>query len=140
MARRSDLKNNVYALKHGGEASVKAIQQKLPFTGLAAQAETGVLADLEAEGRAVMISELAIRLHTASRLYWAAVVSLADKAKDDDQALKRFDTYISRFGWLAGAALRAWAQHRDETKDTPTDALLIDAMSAASKGIDDVTE
>lgn len=97
---------------HGGESAVKSIQRGESFTGLAAQEERTVTADLETRGRREMVREQCIRLHTASRLYWNAVQSAADAGD-----LAKLDGYIARFGWLAGASLRAWAQLRGEEPD-----------------------
>ena len=97
---------------HGGAGAVKRIQAGKPFVGLAAQEEANVKADLETLGRAELVRENAIRLHTACRLYWGAVQSAADAGD-----LEKLDSYVARFGWLAGSALRAWAQMRQERPD-----------------------
>jgi hypothetical protein len=102
------------AEKHGGEGAVKALQRGEPFGGLAAQEEQRVAADLEDQGRAAMVQEQATRLHTASRLYWQAVQKAAD-----DGDLEKLDSYVARFGWLAGASLRAWEQVRKEDAARP---------------------
>ena len=98
--------------RHGGEGCVKAIQRGTPLTGLAAVEEAQVKADLDELGRAELVKEAAVRLHTAMRLYWAAVQSAADAGD-----LKRLDGYCARFGWLASASLRAWAQLKSERPD-----------------------
>jgi len=107
-------RGNQNGLKHGGEGAVKAIQHGKPFQGLAAQEEENVAADLEAQGRAAMVEEQATRLHTAARLYWAAVQKAADSGD-----LQKLDAYIARFGWLASASLRAWEQVRKEDAARP---------------------
>ena len=94
---------------HGGAGAVRRIQEGKPFVGLAAQEEARVKADLESAGRSELVKEAAIRLHTAMRLYWNAVVAAADAGD-----LKKLDSYCARFGWLAGAALRAWREVREE--------------------------
>jgi len=103
---------NTAAQKHGGAGAVDALRLGQPFKGLAAQEERNVKQDLDGMGRAGLVKETAIRLHTASRLYWAAVCSAADEGD-----LKRLDSYCARFGWLAGASLRAWAQVKAEQPD-----------------------
>lgn len=121
---------NQNQLVHGGESAVKSLQRGEPFKGLAAQEERQVTADLEAQGRAEMVREQAVRLHTASRLYWNAVQTAADAGD-----LDKLDGYVARFGWLAGASLRAWAQLREETQDHDTETL--DALVVASEVIKD---
>jgi len=99
-------------LRHGGEAAVSAIREGKPFPGLASLAEREVQQDLEEQGRAGLVKEAAIRLHTAMRLYWGAVQSAADQGD-----LAKLDSYCARFGWLAGAALRAWAQVKADAQE-----------------------
>ena len=99
---------------HGGAGAVRAIQQGEPFRGLAAKEEHNVQADYAELGRAALVEENAVRLQTACRLYWSAVQKAAD-----DGDLERLDGYIARFGWLAGASLRAWAEVRKEEKARP---------------------
>jgi hypothetical protein len=62
-----------------------------------------------------MVEKNAVRLQVASELYWNAVQKAAESGD-----LKKLDHYISRFGWLAGASLRAWAQLRQEERRRPT--------------------
>ena len=119
---------NLVAEKHGGEGAIKAVQHGTPFTGLAAQAEQQVKADLEAHGRPAMVQELATRLHTTARLYWAAILSVADQAKEDAKALAKLDSYVARFGWLAAASLRAWEQVRKEELPKQGELFDYDAM------------
>ncbi len=97
---------------HGGAGAVLRIQEGKPFVGLAAQEERQVVADLEDQGRAALIRETAVRLQVACRLYWGAVQAAADAGD-----LKRLDSYVARFGWLAGAALRAWMLVKKEGGD-----------------------
>ena len=114
-------KGSANAVVHGGEHAVKAGQHGSPFRGLAAQEEKRVQADLQDQGRSELVIELATRLHTASRLYWNAIQMAADRAQEDDKVLKQLDGYVARFGWLAGAALRAWREVRAEEKtQSPT--------------------
>lgn len=111
--------------EHGGAGAVRSIQQGRPFRGLAAQEEAQVIEDLESLGRVALVKENAVRLQTATRLYWGAVQKAAD-----DGDLKKLDSFIARFGWLAGSALRAWAQVKAEGGDDDG-GLLLDAMAAA---------
>jgi len=105
---------NTATLKHGGRAALNALTAGKPFTGLARLVQEEVEADLETQGRPALVKELAVRLHTASRLYWTAIQHAADKGD-----LKLLDGYVARFGWLAQAALRAWMQDRRENPDDP---------------------
>lgn len=124
--------------KHGGEAAVKAIQRGEPLTGLAAIEERQVKADLEDLGRAELVKEMAIRLHVAARLYWNAIATVADRVSADKQqvALLQLDKYVARFGWLAGATIRAWREVRVEE---PDDSGVIDyeKLVAAQRALED---
>ena len=106
---------------HGGEHAVKAIQRGEAFRGLAAREEQAVKHDLADQGRAALVEENAIRLQVASRLYWRAVQAAAD-----DGDLEKLDSYVARFGWLAGASLRAWAEVRQERERAGQDDGVID--------------
>jgi len=101
---------------HGGAGAVQAIQRGEPFKGLAASEERSVRAELQASGRAELVRQEAIRLKTACNLYWGAVCKAAD-----DGDLQELDKYVKRYGWLAGATLRAWGQLADaEREDAET--------------------
>lgn len=113
-------------LRHGGESAVTAIREGKTFTGLAAQAEREVIADLESSGRAALVREAAVRLHTAMRLYWGAVMSAADAGD-----LEKLDSYCARFGWLASSALRAWREVRAEEPEAG--AYVLDMALAAAR-------
>ncbi len=102
-------KNN--NLKHGGAAAVQALTTGADFTGLAAEAQKDVEADLVIKGQSAMILENATRIQAAARLYWNAI----SKAMNDGN-LENLDHYIARFGWLVGVANRTWDQAR---KDLP---------------------
>lgn len=102
-------KNN--NLKHGGAAAVQALTTGAEFTGLAAEAQKDVEADLVIKGQSAMILENATRIQAAARLYWNAI----SKAMNDGN-LENLDHYIARFGWLVGVANRTWDQAR---KDLP---------------------
>ncbi len=100
---------NTNAQKHGGESAIDSIQKGEPLRGLAAEAERAVRFELDASGRFAMVQNAAIRLEVASRLYWDAFVKAAN-----DGDLDKVDKYAARYGWLAGCALRAWAQVKVE--------------------------
>jgi hypothetical protein len=103
---------NAKNLRHGGASAVEAIRQGEPFTGLAAGEERSVREELQASGRAELVRQEAIRLKTACNLYWGAVCKAAD-----DGNLETLDRYVKRYGWLAGATLRAWAQLGDVERE-----------------------
>lgn len=105
------VKNNKNHLKHGGAAAVQALTTGAEFTGLAAEAQKDVEADLVIKGQSAMVLEKATRIQAAARLYWNAI----SKAMDDGN-LENLDHYIARFGWLVGVANRTWDQAR---KDLP---------------------
>lgn len=125
-------KTGRFAVVHGGEAARRDLRHGRPFTGLAAEAEQGVRAELaEPGGRAELTAELATRLHAATRLFWGGIQAVADQAAEGDaEALTRLDAYLGRFGWLAGAALRAWAQVGQNEKDRAAQALDYDDLVA----------
>jgi hypothetical protein len=107
-------KGNKRALKHGGEAAVKAVQKGEPLTGLARQAELAVYDELHEDGRYALVVRNAARLQAAADLYWDAVSKAAQ-----DRDLDALDRYVKRYGWLAGATLRAWAQVKQEDAARP---------------------
>ncbi|MBN1975956.1 MAG: hypothetical protein JW918_01020 [Anaerolineae bacterium] len=112
-------------LRHGGESAVKAIQRGEPLTGLAAQAEADVYTELDTKGRPALVIRNAARLQAATDLYWNAIQAVADQGN-----LEMLDKYVKRFGWLAGASLRAWESARKESAQGD-DGLILDAMAAA---------
>lgn len=99
---------------HGGAAALEAFRQGKPFSGLAAEVERGVRADLAEGGQPGMTVEIAVGLHTVMRLYWSALSKVAG-----DGDLKAFDLYSQRYGWLAGAAGRHWELVRKQGADRP---------------------
>ena len=105
---------NTSALKHGGEAALTELKNDKALTGLAAEVEAQVRAELETVGRKEIVTNAAIRLEAVARLYWNALVQAAE-AND----VKRLDTYVKRFGWLQTAALRAWGQVAQEQEKAP---------------------
>ena len=124
---------NQSAVKHGGEAGIKALAADKPLTGLAKQAEDEARDRLEEHGRAAMVRENAIRLQAVANLFYAAVQKAAD-----DGNLALLDRYAARYGWLAASALRALAQLATEEKDAAKGQTnLVDvlaAMDAAREG------
>jgi hypothetical protein len=114
-------------LKHGGEAAVKAIQQGEPLSGLAAEAERSIYADLANDGAHELVVRNAVRLQAAADLYWQAVLGAQD--------LEKLDIYVKRYGWLAGSALRAWAQVQDTDRrgDRITPDQVLEAINGKNK-------
>jgi hypothetical protein len=104
-------KGNQNNLKHGGAAAMERLRDGQPFAGLAREEELNVQAQLSITGSSALVTENAVRLQTATNLYWNAVCAATESG--DLQAL---DRYIARYGWLASCALRAWAQVNTENK------------------------
>jgi hypothetical protein len=114
------MEGNQYALKHGGEAAVKAISKNEPFTGLAQEEKERVEAQLSLVGSLGVEKDLMTRLITATNLFWGAV----EKAAQDGD-IPALDRYVARFGWLATSSLRAIKQvvdHEKERGNDPIDA------------------
>jgi len=99
---------NKAALRHGGAAAYRAITEGESFRGLAAQEERRVVDDLSNGGQRAMLEEIAVRLHTCTRLYYAALQTAVDRGD-----LEALDRYAKRFGWLAGKAAKAWREFAD---------------------------
>jgi hypothetical protein len=126
--KTSFTEGNRTALKHGGEAALAELKADKALTGLAAEVEQQVRAELETVGRAEIVTNAAIRLETVARLYWNALQQAAE-AND----VKRLDTYVKRFGWLQTAALRAWqqvAQEQDKGPDNAIEAAIVSARGS----------
>ncbi len=119
----------VKVAKHGGAGAVRAIQRGEPLHGLAAEAEREIYAELAENGAYSIIERNAIRLQAATDLYWNAIQKAAQ-----DNDLKALDHYVSRYGWLAGASLRAWAMVRQEQRqrDPLSAAKVLDAVKKGS--------
>lgn len=98
-------KNNQNAVMFGGEGAVRRISEGKPFLGLAADEQKAVEADLQANGQSEIVKGDAIRLQTATNLYWNAVMKAAQ-----DGDIAALDRYVARYGWLSGVTLRAWQQ------------------------------
>jgi hypothetical protein len=116
---------NTSAIKHGGAAGESALSTGEPLRGLAAAAEQEVAAELADNGSYSMIEHTAIRLQAVANLYYDAIQKAAD-----NNDLKALDHYVARYGWLAGSALRAWAQVRQEQrrKDNLTSETVLEAV------------
>jgi hypothetical protein len=116
---------------HGGEGAVKKLSSGQEFVGLAHEAEQAVAVELETVGRASIVIRNARRLQAACDLFWNAVTKAAQ-----ENNLDNLDRYVARFGWLAGASLRAWAQVKAEDGDgkgaTARDVL--DAIRSSDSG------
>lgn len=105
------LAGNQNAKVHGGEGALSAIRNGTELTGPARDAELQVYTELANEGRSAIVTRTAVRLQAACDLFWFALVEAGERGD-----LAAMDRYVARFGWLAGASLRAWAQVRDEAK------------------------
>lgn len=114
-------KGNTANLIHGGGAAEARIQRGEPLTGPAREAELAVYEELAMTGRAAVVKRNAARLQAAADLYWSAISKLMAIVEEEGQPanhyIKKLDGYIARFGWLAGASLRAWAQVKEEEPD-----------------------
>jgi len=99
------------AEKHGGEAAIKRLSDGAPFTGLALVKQADVIAELETAGVDSIVERNAIRLQTASDLYFDALTKAAQDGNE-----KKFDSYIGRFGWLTAKTLLAWGQVKQARK------------------------
>ena len=125
---------NTNALKHCGAAAVIAIQTGEPLTGPAREAELAVYEELETQGRFHLVKRNAARLQAAADCYWSAVNDLLDRIETKgwppDMAIVKLTNVVKTFGWLSSASLRAWAQVRDEEKDSG-DAVILDAIAEA---------
>jgi hypothetical protein len=104
---------NQNSTRHGGEGAIRRIAKGQPFLGIALDQQQAVEARLEAEGLDAIVQENAIRLQTATDLYYSAVLKAA---QDGDTAA--FDRFIARYGWIAGVTLRAWAQVKQDRKQS----------------------
>lgn len=94
--------------QHGAGSGEVAITKGTDFTGLAKAAEERVTDELEVEGLAAIVRRDAIRLQTVADLYYAAILGAEN--------IEKLDTYVKRYGWIAGSALRAWQQVREYEK------------------------
>lgn len=103
---------NDSAQKHGGEAALARIKAGDALTGPAREAELAVTDELNTNGRRSLVVRNATRLQAACDLFWQAVTGAAER-----QDLQALDRYVARFGWLASASLRAWAQVAAEEKE-----------------------
>lgn len=104
--------NNGNAVKHGGEAALDRIKTGEALTGPAREAELAAIDEFNTAGRQSLVLRNALRLQAACDLFWQAVNGAAEAGD-----LEALDRYVARFGWLAGASLRAWAQVAQEEKE-----------------------
>ena len=124
--------DNKAAEVHGGEGAIKAIQQGVPFKGLAASEERRVRKELADSGRLELMRQNAIRMQTASNLYWGAVLAAADKGD-----IAELDARVKRYGWIAGATLRAWISVGQAEVDRGPVDLIDAAIAEAEKHTED---
>jgi len=116
-------KDNQHAIKHGGAAATQAIAEGTPFTGLAAAEQERVMLQLAEIGSLGIETDIMTRLVTCTNLYWNAVIKAAESGD-----INSLDRYVSRFGWLAQASMRALKQtvdHEKERGSDPIDAQVI---------------
>ena len=126
-------KDNQNATSHGGAGAVRAISKNEPFTGLAAAEQERVMIQLAEIGSLGIETDIMTRLVTCTNLYWNAVTKAAESGD-----INSLDRYVSRFGWLAQASMRALKQtvdHEKERGSDPIDAQVI--LSAYRKGEED---
>jgi len=123
---------NKNALKHGGEAALKALHAGKPLAGLAYEAEQAVKAEIQAGGVEQIVKRDAIQLQAIADLFLSAVHKAAQEG--DIPAL---DRYVARYGWLAGVSLRAWQQvtanDRAKTNAGPRVVDVIQAMKGQNE-------
>ncbi len=126
-------KGNQNALKHGGEAAIKRIQAGKPLSGLAFEAEQAVIAELQTAGIEQIVKRDAIQIQSVADLFLNVVIKTAQ-----DGNIAALDGYIGRWGWLQGAALRAWAQVKANEKDAArSNNRYVDAIQAMKGGQND---
>lgn len=116
MAKTGAPYRNTNAVKHGGEAGIKALSANKPFTGLAAQAELNVRADLQTKGRAALIEDSAVRLTALEIIFYDALKAKIDAVQKGEKSIEELDGHVKRYGWFSTAALRAWAQVGEEER------------------------
>jgi hypothetical protein len=131
----NEMAGNQRALKHGGEAAVKAISKNEPFTGLAAAEQERVESQLSLVGIQGVEKDLMTRLVTATNLYWDAIQKAAQEGD-----LIALDRYIQRFGWLATSSLRALKQISDHEKSSINDPINAQIILDTYKKEGDINE
>jgi len=117
---------NQIGTKHGGEGALQRLKAGKPFLGIAAEAEKEVQIKLENDGIESLIVDTATKMQAIAELYYQACL----KASQDGN-IQAFDRYTARFGWLAGATLRAWQQvQKIKPKETNTVTTVLKAMES----------
>jgi hypothetical protein len=91
-----------YEEKHGGAKAIKDLQHGTEFTGLALQTQNDIRIEYDTLGPGSLIAKNAIRLQTASELYYNAFMK---SASDGD--LDGMDSYLKVSTWLTNSADRA---------------------------------
>ena len=112
LTERELLQRKEAALIHGGEGAVRRVSEGRELVGIARQAELDVYDELVNEGRQAIVTRNAARLQACADLFWNAVQKAAQ-----DGDLDRLDHFVSRFGWLSSASLRAWVQVKEEERN-----------------------
>jgi hypothetical protein len=109
---------NQNAVKHGGAAAVKAITKHADFAGLALQTQNGIQGEYDTQGAGKLIAKDAVRLQTASELYFNAFMK---SASDGD--LEGMESYLKVYTWVTNSAVRALeSAHKHDKKDDSHDA------------------
>ena len=96
------------AVIHGGAGAERRLSTGQEFKGLAAETEKQVSSELEIDGLVSIVRRDAIRLQTVADLYYQAILGAEN--------LERLDSLVSRYGWIAASALRAWQSLRQLEK------------------------
>lgn len=116
---------NRAALVHGGDIGRAQISKGLPLTGLAAESQREVEAELENDGRAAIVRRAAIRLEAVARLFYNAILTAVENGD-----FSRLALYAQRHAWLESRALAAWEQLRREEKERDSGASARDVLRA----------
>jgi hypothetical protein len=113
---------------HGGAAAQKQITAGVPLTGRGREVLAQVLNDYDQYGRAAMVEAGALELETVGRLYLESVQSAFALGQHE-----RFHQMVKTWAYLRVAALRAWAQVKDEQLHACDVIDYGDAMQAAKE-------
>ena len=87
--------------KHGGAMARRQLTTGEDFTGLAREVEKSIQADYDTRGPLELLRRDAVRLQTASELYWSALMGAAENGE-----IQKFESYMKTYGWLVAAAAR----------------------------------
>lgn len=96
----------------GAEGALRKLEKGQALVGLAHDAEVQVTAELEVDGRAVIVRRAAVRLESVARLFYNAILAAVERQDFDKLA-----QYAQRYAWLQARALAAWEQLKREQRD-----------------------